>query len=660
MTLFNLSNIYKVVLSRNGMKRTIISAIGFLVILFMFVGFASSTLSCAPNVTSQEINKQIKLIAYGAQAESTYLWNMLGGTPSSATTNPAIVTYPNIGTKTITLTASAPVFSGCSRALITWRDVGNGQVVQWIDCNGNDRYYTKITSPHNPYLPQPIGCAQAGSVHVEGNYTHSAITYGDSCGTTSFPAVTETAACSVSIVDPSEPPKPAVTCANPNQIILKLYSTNNAHAEVWNGTGNYPIDICYENIFGTQYSEANPHICSAGNSNWVISLNSSTNSHASNKSTSGYPINVCYGDLNCTLKSRDCVSPEKLVVSLNYTTNSHLANDSSYPYKVCCKPASITPPTRICNNGSIDPGEDCDPSAAPTGCTISTNPVCDNTCNCVSVQKSITLAEWRNATGNERIEYANKSALIKLFGQTTGFQDNENLKAQIFNSTGEFLVDIGTNYPLSGNNNQKVSANFKLKDLSGLQSIIPGNKIYFIINDSTNTISKRSYDLEILAIGGTRVGVSSCILLNETECEKYMADGTEQSSRVQGCNDIYVQNACVWNSGTRSCGVGSVAINALGQIEGTCFTYYENKDEGKCVDGVRKVKVTVESVSGSCTSLTCSNPCPQGNICEIPCRNVALLPFFTMADLIITVIVIILAYLIIFKTKLFKKKGRKK
>src|SRR3989338_7792556 len=68
-----------------------------------------------------------------------------------------------------------------------------------------------------------------------------------------------------------------------NQTILRLSNLTNAHAEKYNGGNNYPIQICYNEIFEVNYNGANPHQCGAINlipNNTVLRLSSDTNAHA--------------------------------------------------------------------------------------------------------------------------------------------------------------------------------------------------------------------------------------------------------------------------------------------------------------------------------------------------------------------------------------------
>lgn len=122
-----------------------------------------------------------------------------------------------------------------------------------------------------------------------------------------------------------------------SQRIMRLSSQTNAHGEVYNGVGNYPIEICYPNIFGSSYIGSNPHSCTGNNK--IVNLSASTNAHAEKPSLTNYPVSVCYGDLQCVARS-SCQANERLIVSLSADTNAHLSNSPDYAVKICCKSAT--------------------------------------------------------------------------------------------------------------------------------------------------------------------------------------------------------------------------------------------------------------------------------------------------------------------------------
>ncbi len=138
----------------------------------------------------------------------------------------------------------------------------------------------------------------------------------------------------------------AGSCDN-NQVIMRLYSSANSHVAMWNqSVGAYKDEICYNDIFGTSYSNSNPHDCNGNNR--VLSLYSLSNSHASSVHDAVYSHDVCYGDLSCVYDSSagsSCSNEGKVVARMYSKTNSHVGEASeNYQVKVCCRSAfSETP-----------------------------------------------------------------------------------------------------------------------------------------------------------------------------------------------------------------------------------------------------------------------------------------------------------------------------
>jgi hypothetical protein len=92
---------------------------------------------------------------------------------------------------------------------------------------------------------------------------------------------------------------------------------------------SYPQSICYSDIFGSEYSGANPHTCTG--SNKVVGLSDITNSHSEVPSLDSYNTDVCYGDLTCTVRDNSCQGNEKNVVNLYQNSNSHLTDPNYIP-----------------------------------------------------------------------------------------------------------------------------------------------------------------------------------------------------------------------------------------------------------------------------------------------------------------------------------------
>ncbi len=142
---------------------------------------------------------------------------------------------------------------------------------------------------------------------------------------------------------------PADACSNkPDQLILKLSSNTNAHAEKYN-QGNYNVQICYDSIFGKTYTYSqgeNPRACSGTNS--ILNLSADTNAHAKTRNFAGeYNTEICYGDLFCrtvnlndpgAIECGENNPDEEEILKLSAGTNAHLAvaGSSGYNYQICC------------------------------------------------------------------------------------------------------------------------------------------------------------------------------------------------------------------------------------------------------------------------------------------------------------------------------------
>lgn len=132
----------------------------------------------------------------------------------------------------------------------------------------------------------------------------------------------------------------AGTCDD-DQTIMRLYSEKNSHVSFWNeGVADYTVEICYNEIFGSPYTGANPHDCTGENR--VLSLFDVKNSHAASTTDSNYNNEVCYGKLECVYDSSDndeCSNDGEIVARMYSEYNSHVsvASNTNYDVKVCCK-----------------------------------------------------------------------------------------------------------------------------------------------------------------------------------------------------------------------------------------------------------------------------------------------------------------------------------
>lgn len=167
--------------------------------------------------------------------------------------------------------------------------------------------------------------------------------------------------------------------------ILEISNTINAHGAIPE-TG-YPVKIyCTDSDSTITLSTA----CTATPSTIALKLSNATNAHAEIPTQTSYSTNNCIGangaaSITCE-SATACQSDETCLVELSDNTNAHLAQcGTGYPVKICCKTASQElPPAETCGNGTIDSGEDCEPTIPITTTCHEINPIYDSgipTCN---------------------------------------------------------------------------------------------------------------------------------------------------------------------------------------------------------------------------------------------------------------------------------------
>ncbi len=459
----------------------------------------------------------------------------------------------------------------------------------------------------------------------------------------------------------------AVTACTEDQRILRLSSTTNAHGEVYNGVNNYPVEICYDAIFGKRYTEANPHACSTGNANKVLRLSASTNAHGEIPSltTLGYQY-VCYGDLVCrstTVSTDNCNQDERLVVALLTESNSHInAYDSPvlpYTKKICCKSAGA--PVSCNNNGIKDGTEQCDGNdlggaTCPAGTTGT--PTCSSctlsTSSCTSITtgaKSITEVKWTAPGGTQALLKASKQSKVNLFGKTTGYATSDRFSVDVYKNNNQ-RAEATNVYTLSPDTSGNVrSPEVTLGDINGVGGTVAGDKVSFDLISRQDANQKRSNELEIIKCDPSQEDCSTksietrttlCgLITNKDQCN--VAYPTES---IGDSGTVCTQTECIWIDNVRpeekNCKQRDEGYSSSGQQIGKCDYSYIIPNNAECVDGRMQVEVTVDELQkGTCTC----NPLPR----SIPCGavNVAALPFFGTLQLIVALIVIGVVYWLI-------------
>ena len=468
----------------------------------------------------------------------------------------------------------------------------------------------------------------------------------------------------------------AATCPD-GQRILRLSSAINAHGEIYNGASNYPEEICYNAIFGRDYSGANPHACSASNANKVIGLSSSTNAHGEITTESNYNTIVCYGDLICrAANGQDCISDpdpsknEKLVISLLTQTNSHINSYSvsTNGFKICCKSPSSPPPS--CNfNGIKDGTEQCDGAdiGAATCSSGTEKPTCSSCVlsysSCTTTTpgaKQITEAKWADSSGSQ-ITKASKQARINLVGKANGYATTDQFSMSIFKKG-----TLGTIAPNKYTQSPDSNGNIKQADVT-MEEVVgtnagSGDIISFDLVSKQDGREKRSNELEILPCDSSKENCESRTVTIETDfCGRLEKKGdcntaspTESLGSTTCVLNQNLISKCEWNDvdvkpGEKKCTQRDTCYDN-NQIAGTCDYTYSLPDDVKCADGKKQLKVTIVKQGGSATCNALPKSIPCGGV------NVAALPFFGTLQLVIALIAIGLVYWVITSNR--KRKGK--
>lgn len=124
---------------------------------------------------------------------------------------------------------------------------------------------------------------------------------------------------------------------NSNQTVVSLYRENNSHVSTYDDS-NYPVKVCYSDLFGYNYTGSNSHNCDATNSNVIFWINSTRNSHISEDNSSEYSIPVCYGNLHCSYKPSCDLSIEVPLLKVSDIENAHVSlSQPEYNWTICCK-----------------------------------------------------------------------------------------------------------------------------------------------------------------------------------------------------------------------------------------------------------------------------------------------------------------------------------
>jgi hypothetical protein len=410
---------------------------------------------------------------------------------------------------------------------------------------------------------------------------------------------------------------------------MKLSDFIGTRGEVWDGTGDYPVEICYDSIFGEEGTRGFYTI-----ENKILGLSSQSNALAQIPSLSTYGTNVFYGDLACTSRTGACIDDEKCVVTLSGDSDALLATcDSPTPYntKICCTPS-------YCGDGIINRDlEQCDGTDldSKTCSNLLPNSIgtlfCNNDCsfnlsNCILPASNLYWAD-------SDLTPISKINEVKL-GETEIFMVFNNIALAV----GETLAfqiyrEDGTNtYPV------RVGAGSISATVSSSGAIVTDWTPS--VEDITNAGGTDDFYFNVVYRGITEKSNLLDVLLFENppeweigiEIGKCLKNEVMEGECVNEDSVITISQEATWNWGEKNtfsneedckAFVQSVRING-GCAESNGSWHYDPRSESlKCVD----------------------------RSWELKCLDILKLPFFGIKEFLITLFAIFGIYAFLIKRK---------
>ena len=250
---------------------------------------------------------------------------------------------------------------------------------------------------------------------------------------------------------------------------MRLSDTTNAHGEVYNGAGNYPIGICYSTIFGGT-APTNPSRTCSGN-NKVVRLSSPTNAHAEIPGNNNYGTEICYQGLNCYSVAGNAACStsnpvEYEVVSLSGATNAHLGVAGTYGTKICCSNAPANSLSnaewRNFNNQPFNTPPGTNPNSAG-------NPVCVNQ----YVNAHVQANGFSNSQQSVYYELWDDDLIFDdcIFGISSTSCDNAGVYGNIVNGESTFQFQLIQDiFDATGENDPQLY--FKVASTSSIPLIV--------------------------------------------------------------------------------------------------------------------------------------------------------------------------------------------
>ncbi len=453
--------------------------------------------------------------------------------------------------------------------------------------------------------------------------------------------------------------------------VIKLSSDTNAHAELFSQS-NYNFAACSSIAAASRNCQTDPV---------VIKLTSPTNAHVYSKdSTVPNLIDVCFSNLDCKIMGNTCDEPgAECLMSLSSNSNAHAARCDFYDLKLCCTAQGAGPG---CGDGTCDSasGETCstcsqDCGTCPTNCG-------DNICNASIGEDCSTCSQdcgtcpppdLSDCTENLTSSWLSTSAVEgdQVSLRVTGTDD---CNSQIFQFNVFDINDIDESDIITIDPQPATFQNGKAESswIAEFHGAPAANKYSFIASTTINATSFQVQSTNLLTVtnasapvcGNGRVEGSN----NETcdDGNQNNNDGCSNNCTLQGssgsqCSDQcsiptlgtcisqsqikfcgqYDGDSCLDLSNPQPCPSGQTCSNDYGScIPIICENAFTCTDFGECINGKRTRTCTQGSTNPSCSSYT---PLLEVSCTESPSQE---FPVFTKLNILVTLLVLILYYII--------------
>ena len=415
-----------------------------------------------------------------------------------------------------------------------------------------------------------------------------------------------------------------------NYIVMGLSSETNAHGQNELFNQNYQYVLCC-NFNGAKS-------CSEGDKNRILRLFSETNSHAEIPDgkfnmpwgDNIYGNNICYDNLDCSSTASNCGEERIEILSLSSETNAHIGKPGDYPYKICCDLRQI--PAR-------------------------------------TYSEEIYWADNKGA----RISHSNVSETVRMYWTYSDFKNKE-VVFEVWEDDPTTNVEIrtdgrGNEITATADNNGSVFAEWTIThdDYNRGKLSETGNPEYYFKVFIEGESKKKSSNLDV-NISQTQTATDLAESCKEYTSESNCKNNPDKVGIYEGIYEFYDGNICEkrWNgtgcswNGTK-CNQKEVIQynpenpkNCSQPILSSCEYSESVKPSDKCASGNEFYELIFSSVSASADCKTYSR--------KVYCRGkeVIKLPFFEGSELIISLILIELIYVLLIARKKYGKQGNQR